>query len=97
MLIDCDTCAARNIACGDCVVNVLLGDRPGNIELDSAEESALGAFASGGLLPPLRLVPTYRAEPVTPDDPGAHRPTGRRADAIPVRSEKSDGGRSAIA
>jgi len=59
MLIDCDTCAARDIACGDCVVAVLLGPRTGGIELDSAEQSALDAFASGGLLPPLRLVPTY--------------------------------------
>ena len=59
MLIDCDTCAARDIACGDCVVAVLLGPRAGGIELDSAEQSALDAFASGGLLPPLRLVPSY--------------------------------------
>ena len=58
MLIDCDTCAARDIACGDCVVAVLLGPRAGAVELDSAEQDALGAFASGGLLPPLRLVPT---------------------------------------
>jgi len=103
MLIDCDTCAARDVHCGDCVVMVLLGRRhdpigpatpepagmsrrdrtardgitPGQpafehplehttIELDSAEESALGAFVSGGLLPPLRLVPTYRS----PQPPG---------------------------
>jgi len=58
MLIDCDSCAARDIACGDCVVAVLLGPRAGAVELDSAEQDALGAFASGGLLPPLRLVPT---------------------------------------
>jgi hypothetical protein len=62
MLIDCDTCAARDIACGDCVVAVLLGPRTRGIELDSAEQHALDAFASGGLLPPLRLVPAY---PVT--------------------------------
>jgi hypothetical protein len=58
MLIDCDTCAARDIACGDCVVAVLLGPRARGLELDSAEQSALDVFASGGLLPPLRLVPT---------------------------------------
>ena len=61
MLIDCDTCAARDIACGDCVVAVLLGRSAGAVELDSAEQDALGAFASGGLLPPLRLVPTRPA------------------------------------
>lgn len=92
MLIDCDTCAARNIACGDCVVNVLLSNRASSIELDSAEESALGAFASGGLLPPLRLVPTYRARP---DDASGHRLSGH--DQIPGGGEKSDGGRAAIA
>ena len=65
MLIDCDSCAARDIHCGDCVVAVLLGPRPVAVELDSAEEAALGAFASGGLLPPLRLVPTSPPEPET--------------------------------
>jgi hypothetical protein len=77
MLIDCDTC-------GDCVVAVLLGPRTGGIELDSAEQSALSAFAEGGLLPPLRLVPTYStpdsAEPATTTEP-----------------DESDGGRTAIA
>jgi hypothetical protein len=58
MLIDCDSCAARDISCGDCVVAVLLGPRQGSVELDSAEQDALGALASGGLLPPLRLVST---------------------------------------
>jgi hypothetical protein len=58
MLIDCDTCAVRDVHCGDCVMTVLLGGRDGSVELDSAEQAALGALASGGLLPPLRLVPT---------------------------------------
>ncbi len=65
MLIDCDSCAARDISCGDCVVAVLLGPRQGSVELDSAEQDALGALASGGLLPPLRLVPTT-APPAPP-------------------------------
>jgi hypothetical protein len=58
MLIDCDTCAVRDIHCGDCVMTVLLGSQGGSVELDSAEQEALGALASGGLLPTLRLVPT---------------------------------------
>ncbi|HST49535.1 hypothetical protein [Jatrophihabitans sp.] len=62
MLIDCDSCAARDISCKDCVVAVLLGPHRGAVELDSAEQDALGALASGGLLPPLRLVPTMRLE-----------------------------------
>ncbi|MDQ1743632.1 MAG: hypothetical protein QOE23_1971 [Pseudonocardiales bacterium] len=68
MLIDCDNCAARDISCGDCVVAVLLGPRRGAVELDSAEQDALGALASGGLLPPLRLVPTG-----PPQEPPASR------------------------
>ncbi|HET6210393.1 MAG TPA: hypothetical protein VFD94_08420 [Jatrophihabitans sp.] len=86
MLIDCDSCAARDIACGDCVVAVLLGPRAGSVELDSAEQDALGAFASGGLLPPLRLVPTRPLDGSPPTerqpDPPAERPElDRRPDA----------------
>jgi hypothetical protein len=66
MLIDCDTCAVRDIACGDCVMTVLLGPRDGSVELDSAEQDALGALAGGGLLPPLRLVRTFRSPPDAP-------------------------------
>jgi hypothetical protein len=77
MLIDCDSCAARDIHCGDCVVAVLLGPGQGSVELDSAEQQALDAFASGGLLPPLRLVPAISAasagSPPTENPPA---PTG---------------------
>jgi hypothetical protein len=58
MLIDCDTCAARDIQCADCVMSVMLERRDGSVELDSVEQDALGALARGGLLPPLRLVPS---------------------------------------
>jgi hypothetical protein len=88
MLIDCDTCAARDIACGDCVVAVLLGPRAGSIELDSAEQHALDAFANGGLLPPLRLVPTY---PGSESDESA-KPAGQAG-----KREESDGDQTAIA
>jgi hypothetical protein len=90
MHIDCDTCAARDIACGDCVVAVLLGPRTGGIELDSAEQHALDAFASGGLLPPLRLVPTY---PATPAAGGQGIQQGRQ----PANGDESDNGQTAIA
>jgi hypothetical protein len=58
--IDCDGCAARGAACGDCVVTVLLGAPPEGVELDEAERRAIEALAEGGLVPPLRLVPTER-------------------------------------
>ncbi|HEX2902532.1 MAG TPA: hypothetical protein VHO01_03675 [Jatrophihabitans sp.] len=93
MLIDCDTCAARTLACGDCVVAFMLGDRSDPIELDSAEESALGAFARGGLLPPLRLVPAYRAQ----DTSGMPRQHAGSPEEMTRGREKPDAGKSAIA
>lgn len=52
MIIDCDTCTVRGLACGDCVVAVLLGAPPA---LDVEEQRAIGVLASSGLVPPLRL------------------------------------------
>ncbi|MBA3744705.1 hypothetical protein [Sporichthya sp.] len=58
MIIDCDTCVMRDLACGDCVVSVLLGP-PGAMSagFDSEERAALEVLADCGLVPPLRLVP----------------------------------------
>lgn len=55
MHIDCDSCEVRGLACGDCVVTVLLGAPPEGVELDPAEQVALGVLAESGLVPPLRL------------------------------------------
>jgi hypothetical protein len=57
MIIDCDGCAVRGLACGDCVVTVLLGAPPEGPQLDETEQRAIAALAEGGLVPPLRLVP----------------------------------------
>jgi hypothetical protein len=64
MLIDCDACAVRGPACGDCVVTVLLGAPPARrpddgigIDLDGSEQAAIAVLAGSGLIPPLRLVP----------------------------------------
>ena len=54
MIIDCDSCEVRGLACGDCVVSALLGGPPG--EIDEGEAAALEALADSGLVPPLRLV-----------------------------------------
>ena len=56
MLIDCDTCVARDIACGDCVMTVLLGAPSARVDLDDEERAAIGSLAEAGLVPPLRLV-----------------------------------------
>ena len=53
--IDCDTCVVRGLACHDCVVTVLLGPPP-ELTIDDDERRALDVLASGGLVPPLRLV-----------------------------------------
>lgn len=55
MLIDCDGCEVRGLACGDCVVTVLLGTAPEGVELDPGEQAAITVLAQTGLVPPLRL------------------------------------------
>jgi hypothetical protein len=59
MIIDCDSCEVRNIACDDCVVSVLLAAPPaarsGDIEWGEDESGALRALAQVGLVPPVRM------------------------------------------
>ena len=57
MLIDCDGCAVRDLACGDCVVTVLLGLPGARPEVDEGERRALDLLADSGLVPRLQLVP----------------------------------------
>jgi hypothetical protein len=60
MIIDCDSCVMRQIACGDCVVSVLLDIKPApgkNAELTNADKAAINNLSSVGLVPPLRFVP----------------------------------------
>lgn len=57
MLIDCDRCRVRDLACDDCVVTALLGGPPSrSVEIGDGEHRALGALADIGMVPPLRLV-----------------------------------------
>ena len=56
MIIDCDRCRMRDLACHDCVVSFLLGPPGGAREgFDTEERAALGVLAESGLVPPLRL------------------------------------------
>ncbi len=48
--INCATCPVRDVACGDCLVSVLLGPP----ELDRAAAAAIVVLADRGLVPPLR-------------------------------------------
>jgi hypothetical protein len=54
MLIDCDRCEMRDIACDDCVVTALLGAPP-DVEIAEETAVALRVLADGGLVPPLRM------------------------------------------
>ena len=54
MIIDCDRCEMRDVACDDCVVTALLGAGAGD-ELGDETAVALRHLADGGLVPPLRL------------------------------------------
>ena len=66
MLIDCDGCAVRDLACTDCVVTVLLGGPPGVVDVDDDERRALDVLADSGLVPRLRLVPLGLPETAGP-------------------------------
>jgi hypothetical protein len=63
MLIDCENCAVRGLACGGCVVTVMLGAPPEGVELDEEERRALAVLADAGVVPRLRLVPRDPAGP----------------------------------
>jgi hypothetical protein len=63
MIIDCDNCLVRDIACGDCVVSVLIGSpTPASIEpgsngnqLNAEEARVIDLLSSRGMVPPLRF------------------------------------------
>jgi hypothetical protein len=67
MIIDCDRCEVRNIACDDCVVSVLLSAPPsvatGEIEWGEDESGALEVLAASGLVPPVRMRDGRRGTP----------------------------------
>jgi hypothetical protein len=70
VLIDCDSCLVRGLACHDCVVTVLLGPPP-EVGFDEDEQRALEVLADSGLVPHLRMV-----TPVRSTDPGDEPPVG---------------------
>jgi hypothetical protein len=48
----------REIACGDCVVSVLLNIKPApgkNAELTNMDKAAINLLSTAGLVPPLRF------------------------------------------
>lgn len=86
MLIDCDGCAVRGPGCPDCVISVLLGAPPQEVELDEVECQALAVLADGGLVPPLRLMAATPRGPVPP-------PTGCAPPGSVGQAERPEPGR----
>jgi hypothetical protein len=92
MIIDCDGCAVRGLACGECVIGVLLGapapvapaehdpEVPSGapiVQLDAPERRALAVLADQGLVPRLRLVATpSRRTPPDASNEGVVRDAG---------------------
>jgi hypothetical protein len=81
MLVDCDSCAVRGPACGECVVSVVLGAPPGGVDLDADERRAIAVLADAGMVPHL-LLATGRDRP-------AEVPTGPAP--IPGTESATDG------
>ena len=64
MIIDCDSCIMRDIACKDCVVSVLIS-APNNeshepSELGLEEARVIDLLSSRGMIPPLRYAQNER-------------------------------------
>jgi hypothetical protein len=79
MIVDCQGCVMRDVACGDCVVTFLLGPPEG---IGSAEQVALAALADGGLVPPLRMRPAAAGDrPRASPTAGRPQRTGRQPGA----------------
>ena len=78
MVIDCESCELANLACGECVVSVLLGPpegislTPAAAEVADEHLAAIAVLADSGLVPPLRLRTASGAAPTAPDTPGTH-------------------------
>lgn len=52
MIINCDTCIMRDIACQDCVVTSLLAPRE---DVSERTVEAIGVLSSRGIVPPMRF------------------------------------------
>ncbi|HXV93545.1 MAG TPA: hypothetical protein VD813_09630 [Pseudonocardia sp.] len=92
MIVDCDRCEVRGLACGECVIGVLLGvaepegaaDTSGEVpsgapivQLDAPERRAIDVLADQGLVPRLRLVaPLPRRTTPESDAPPSRRDAG---------------------
>jgi hypothetical protein len=54
MKINCDTCVMKSVACGECVMSVLLEITTPSAEISENQAKAISVLAENGLVPPLR-------------------------------------------
>ncbi len=60
MIIDCNRCEVRGLACGNCAAPAIAAANPPDgqaPDLDPAELRALRVLANAGMIPPLRYAP----------------------------------------
>jgi hypothetical protein len=63
MLIDCESCEVREIACGGCVVTTLLGGTGGGFEIDEGERRTLELLAAIPCIPAIPGIPVRASAP----------------------------------
>jgi hypothetical protein len=56
MIIDCDSCSLRDLACKDCVVSFFLNKPEDSVDLSNQTANALELLSSRGIVPPLRYL-----------------------------------------
>ena len=56
MIIDCDSCSLRDLACKDCVVSFFLNKAEDSLDLSNQTTDALELLSSRGIVPPLRFL-----------------------------------------
>ena len=56
MIIDCDSCSLRDLACKDCVVSFFLNKSEDCVDLSNQTADALVLLSSRGIVPPLRFL-----------------------------------------
>jgi hypothetical protein len=54
MIVECDRCEVRGLACGSCAATFIVADGK---DLGPAELRALTVLANAGMIPPLRYAP----------------------------------------
>lgn len=84
MLIDCDRCEARGLACASCSATAIV-PAPGEEypDLGPAEIRALAVLANAGMIPPLRFTPRM-ARASLRENPEMRKKAQERKSSAPI-------------